>query len=466
MQPEFLVVTHMGSLIAVDTESNTLHSIPDFLNDDGRPLLACNSLLQFCIVQNNTCIPIDNLNIFAPRWTDGAARVGLQRNGRFGSAHPHGGPITFDRELQKEWEYFLLLRSFDIDAIREFASRSWFVPDADLIITPKQMMNYCSFKVGKCNFQLDENIQTLRNHSKESKNIILTRHEYCISRFISYRPLIYYVCFGEDDQFSLLNAALESLVDIGLYQGDLCIITDRNDLDEWIPRNFKGSLHILHKPAACREEFRCSRYELDSLQDINSFGPILYMDTDVCVSDRISILLKRISLSNKICAGREEYSNTVAVPPSLLTVAEAVGSKLFHRDGYDPGYKFGFNSGVMGFASISIADEAFRQVVQIIKRRMQTGEWLPYVDQPVANYVFHKLGIFDFKSLSGYIQVGTHNRLYSYIHPAEVQVLIHFWAVRSKDREKTIRNFTASRKEEVFLIKKRDIPQNIHIDYL
>ncbi|MBB2200732.1 hypothetical protein [Gluconacetobacter tumulisoli] len=447
MQTGYVIVAHTGSLIAVDPEG-MFHIIPGFLHQDGRPLLRCDAALRPCVARDGALVPIDGLACSDPQWTDGAARIGLRRGDRYGSVHPNGTEIEFDRDTQQGWEYFLLLPEADLPAIARFAERAWLVPDAGQVVTPARATALCAIHAGKSEYRIDENIQALRALPPDATDVVLTRRTYCIGRFVAYRPLVYYACFGADAQFALLRASLDALLAVGRYDGDLCIITDRDDLRDWIPERFAGTLHILRKTPTRHEEFWRSRYEIADLEGIGAYGPILYVDTDVCAVADISIILHRIALSGKICVGTEEYPASITNPPSLLTVADSMGGTLFRMDGHDPGYRFGFNSGIIGFASMRIARDPFRRVAGTMDRLLRAGTWIPFMDQAVANYLFHKLGIVDTETLSGHVQAGTPTRLYSHVRPADTQVLVHFWATPGKDRETILRAMTATRLAE------------------
>jgi len=365
------------------------------------------------------------------------SKFSMREGGFYASTPPEGGKVLFNRPERGDWEYFYLI---DID----FYYAINYLRNTKLFDIDNNRLAEAHIYDGMINvidqaFPIMGNIEYILSFYKEKNDLCLFKNSYQFSSFSRYNPLLYIACFGDETRFKTAQACLDSFVEIGAYAGDICIITDLASPPLSLPTNYAGKLIITKFVPSGEWEYYFARYKIGLLDRIGSYGPILYVDTDVCCISDINILLQKVQLSGKICVGSEEYPEYIVYPPSLLKFAPSMGSELFEGDQYNPAFHFGFNSGIIAFPSYSIVENAF-SLVWKIRGDLPQNLKKHTLDQPIANYVFHKLGIVDYNTISGHILVGSSEALTPHNRPSENQILVHFWRSSSDNRTTDIRN--------------------------
>jgi len=230
-----------------------------------------------------------------------------------------------------------------------------------------------------------------------------------------HNPLIYYTCFGPDAQFESLRQSLLSLIEFGNYYGDICIITDRQSLDTWLPEGLPGTVHIVVRNSVNTAEYRCQRYQISDVEIMAAYGPILFLDTDVRIVSSVSEVLRSIASSERVCAG---MTRQASLRKKVLPLqAEAAGR-----------FTWGINTAVIGFASVRVAKRSFDQIVTTLQTMASVQDWLFFVDQIVASHVLQQTNALDETTLSSFIQteISSHT-----INTGPVNtnfVFVHLWA--------------------------------------
>lgn len=207
-----------------------------------------------------------------------------------------------------------------------------------------------------------------------------------------YRPLIYFAAFGSDSIFSCLKLSCQSLLEIGEYDGDICIVTDKTreeigSILDAIPQN---RLHILRVDAEDVLDYTHSRFKITELPNIQKFSPILYMDTDIICNDLVHKILKDLAKRRGIaCAAELAFDLN----------DEFYGRGLFYEDQtVSVADNQGISSGFFGTSDISQIRTLCARILHssyVLAAVKENRRHFTYMDQPVFNYAVRKFGNFD-----------------------------------------------------------------------
>jgi len=349
--------------------------------------------------------------------------------------------INFNRENISGWETFTLRKVC-------LPSNS-IMSNHDLILLETEHKGKLTIQKSKNGILMDDRyydlLENLSNiEDSISKRDVVLYRGLNFDRYFIFYPLVYYVCFGGDNQFNLLKQSLISLSRIGNYEGKICIITDRRNINDYIPPELSENVFIFISSANSREEMWRARYDIKNIEGIEVFQPILYLDTDVVCNEDIYKLLNKCIISEKISVGTENHPG-VTIIPSTYDWAEGVGRSFFQKDNFLPSTRFGFNSGVIGFRNLSTIKLSFFLILRMMNIIIENRLSYPWSDQAVANYVLNKLQTVDDCSISKYIAVGTVSKVYNFENYEESPVLIHFWSTHSNERISVVSGFVEDR---------------------
>jgi hypothetical protein len=117
------------------------------------------------------------------------------------------------------------------------------------------------------------------------------------------RPLIYTVVYGSDLYFECFQQLLTSIVKYANYDGELAVISDRNeqDLRHYIPGHLQDRFICIHRSNLNL----ISRYLVDEAY-FRQHVPVLCLDNDIIVDSDISDLLHQIADAQpRICVTTE-----------------------------------------------------------------------------------------------------------------------------------------------------------------
>lgn len=223
-------------------------------------------------------------------------------------------------------------------------------------------------------------------------------------RLLRFRPLIYFCVFGSEDQFKMLRICLESIDLYSEIQSDVLIVSAK-EFEGHVENHLEGfssgklSLRVRYISASNMEDFTSARYSISDFHEFASYGPVLYLDTDIICDSEISSLLKLLRKAKGVAALSEGR---------LLDEREFWGRTLFIQDSaieIDQQTR-GFSTGVIGAATISEMRMPFLSVLKSIELWKVHGN-APFrvYDQPHSNYVFFKSGFHDSESLKNYVRI-------------------------------------------------------------
>ena len=378
----------------------------------------------------------------------GIEKISISKDNFFGAAEPGSPAIVFSRKKVAGWELFRCSEIFFENPLSTLTRATWLsLHDGTLHDKTAITSHDNGFFISDRYYDRLENNKALEALSLHDESVVLMRGM-SAERYVRYTPLIYFVAFGSDEQRESVITSILSLVEIGQYRGDFCIITDRDDMHSILPDNFPGKLHIFRASAHSRIEMWKARYRIGELFQIGRYQPILYMDTDVICNAPINTLLRAVLMSPQISVGTEDQPDVVIIP-SRYRESEAVGKAFFEHENFFPNKIYGFNSGIIGFPNINVAQAAFNTVIAIIDRMICLGNTKGWVDQAVLNYVLHKQACVDDTSISSMIAVGTGEGVFPYKNATQDPVLIHFWSTHAHDRLPRLKRYLQMRIEQL-----------------
>ncbi|NHN88433.1 hypothetical protein [Acetobacter conturbans] len=443
----YILKDHTDTIIYYNRETKTLVRGTGYISTPTTtPVYYTNTIL--CIIVEGKIISLPDFKVTAERLSEESLTINLSKDGFFGAAQPHSWEIMFNREIVSGWETYSATKTFFETSFLDIARHSWVsAHDRKIHLPQNTRISNDGFYIDGLYYDRLENQTALNTLSLNCSEIVLQRGMQ-VDRYIRYDPLIYFVVFGSDTQVKLLQESLRSLLTIGQFKGDLCIVTDREDMRSFIPDSFSGKLHILKETAHSRIEMWRARYTVKNLHGIDRYQPILYLDTDIVCNDRIDDILLPILFSPNISVGTEDHQNIIMYP-SIYSEMESVGKHFFEKDQFFPTSKYGFNSGIIGFSTIHVAAKAFACVVSMINRMIALSETTGWVDQAALNYVLHKLACVDEHSISALIGVGTGTGLGLFTNATHTPVLLHFWATHSNERLDVIHTYVNKRIHEL-----------------
>lgn len=218
-----------------------------------------------------------------------------------------------------------------------------------------------------------------------------------------YRPLIYTICYGRQCYFESLWLMLKSLYVFGRYRGAILVVTDRTEVA--VPDEMTDMVHIL-----CRDAMDlATRFQVQEFIGACDV-PVLYLDTDIVVTEDVNPILRKIYVNKGIYAASEaalfqEYAN---LPASAITNEHAnwFGLELFLDDPEMRDRRLPcLNSGLFGFSERRIFEQLACQIHKMYKGAKWSSIASSYTEQPFFNYILAKLERFDSCVLSGSLAV-------------------------------------------------------------
>jgi hypothetical protein len=252
-------------------------------------------------------------------------------------------------------------------------------------------------KVGQISTELGHLLEA-RIEGSPCKSITFTYDDWKIEKLIRFRPLIYFAAFGNDQIFRSLGLAIESLIEMGEYRDTVMVLTNvsRKEMGFYLPVRYLPQIRYAYMPGLDLLDFTLARYRIAEVSGAFSFQPILYLDTDIICNASVTDILVDILRSDGLCLCAEL---------DLYNSADFYGASLFHADPTaQPREPRGLTSGLIGLPNIDAAS-TFSSILRTAYAHARTaGRFaLPYMDQPIVNYVLHKLGGFSTDVLSSHV---------------------------------------------------------------
>lgn len=313
---------------------------------------------------------------FELEFLDAAGLWALRKNDCFIGYDDYGN-FYDDREKPQSWEYFFIIPAEKINNVM-YLLRGCFLSEQSSIPQKAQITNK-NIVIGDEVFSLVDNI----NYEFENGNqILLWKDMWATKRFFKFNPCVYYCCFG-DYYFEQLNVSLESLYEIGRYEGDVVVITDKDFefVKNKLGSNFRSNTIVINFSALSKFDTYYARYFIHKMSEFNDYSSILYVDCDVVFDENVYGFLMDIAKSNKISAQMEVFS--------LKNRSDAVGARILNSIDMVAKVELGFNSGILAIPNATRFSKEFDRLIATIRRyAKKNGRGsLSHFDQAIFNYI-------------------------------------------------------------------------------
>ncbi|MCB8882733.1 hypothetical protein ACELLULO517_20985 [Acidisoma cellulosilytica] len=365
-------------------------------------------------------VPFGDLAGFTLHIEPDRRSVLLSQGDRYLSAQLNGSMLT-DREQAAGWERFVPVQMEELDRLLSLRAHDWVLSTSSRRIPARsvRLSTQHGLWFDEHHFDLRYQLPLLGEH--EGRQLTLLRDSWRIAKARAFKPLICYSAVGNPLIFEQLVLSLTSLLRWGRYKGDIHLATDRNpaELLNLVPELDPSRVSFKHLTYTDRIGAMTARYSLMDWPELAAFQPLLIVDTDIIFDADIEPLLTHIVLSDRIVVPAEEFSPRRS--------AESVGAKLFSGDYFDPGARFGFNSGSIGLPNLHRHGDHLQLIRRIIGNRSDVfgrGHFT-WVDQPIANYVAELVGGFETSHMGQYVRWGGAG-----MGVAGRCGLVHFWKPR------------------------------------
>jgi hypothetical protein len=357
--------------------------------------------------------------------------ISIENNGLYLCAEPDGRAEE-NRGTVDVWESFVACSDEDLDAIAMIMKSPWILKSSRRMIDGATLTSGENFAMllGDLNIPLAHNLPF--DLGQVPFRLLVLVDGWRIDELVLYKPLIFYLAFGDDNVFEQLAISLESLIEVGRYMGDVLVFSDRTHEaisrdNPWLP---PARLHVASNPAKDWVGFVAGKYCIIEEKQAYGYQPVIYMDPDIIYDMDVEDLLVSVAVADRLCAPLEPFSRLADSP--------AVGATLLQLDHAEPRFACGFNGGTIGIPNLP----AHRHTLELIRRiisnysSMNGRGVFKWVDQEAANYVSYKIAHFDTREMSQFVRFSsTHSPV-----PVEPRRgAIHFWGVLRVNRPRLMR---------------------------
>jgi hypothetical protein len=359
--------------------------------------------------------------------------VSIERGGFFLCPVPDGS-IQEDRTSAGAWEALLPCSDDDLDLLDKLSMSRWILKsDRSMIVGASMKLgDQYSIEIGhiriplRFNFPFDRRAYPFR--------LVILLEGWRIDELILFNPMIYYLAFGQEHVFQQLNLSLQSLAQVGRYDGHVLVFTDRTKAEitkeaPWLPPE---KIDVSYIPATEWVGFVAGKYCIVEEEKSHSHQPVVYMDPDIIYNTDVKSFLIEMAVSDRITSPLELFSG--------LEHAPSVGATLLQLDHAQPRFACGFNCGTIGIPNIPAHKHTLLLIRQIITNFLDIRgrEAFRWVDQEAANYVSYKIAHFDTNHISRCVRYGfEHTKT-----PLEPRSgLVHFWGVDRRRRPEIMKEY-------------------------
>jgi hypothetical protein len=439
--PSQLIEDHSGAWLYYDSSSDRIVRSTGAAGGSELLPLHVNETLKLYVFLDGHWHPLPHY-LVEPFCVDDQGLVfSLSHNGFYGTAEIEHWPIQFNREIVLEWEHYRLKPAPVWRDDELFSDSCRLIEDQSESAPAPISRHQAGFYIGTRYFDTIQNLDALRALAAGAASIVLFRGV-SVHKYLRYQPLVYYVAMGDDHHCRLLTASLETLIEIGRYADDLCVITDRADIRAFVPAPLRDRVLVHLVPSGFSPiDGKASRYMIVDVAGAHAYQPLLYLDTDVIAAEPIEPLLIAVVLANGISVGLENH------PPLISAYRDSpsVGQTLFSWDGVWPTDEIGFNSGVLGLRNIALCAEPFAVIRKLIKAMYRSGTTGQWVDQPVANYVLRKLYNQRLTaSISALVSYGAAEEVFTLAGTPDNPTLIHYCQTATEVRLEVMTQYLAN----------------------
>lgn len=332
------------------------------------------------------------------------------------------------RERVDPWEEFRVLSRDEAEKLIFLSKRQILFED-----------HLCSFSENKTDIEylyfddikikIDDLFDDI-NESLNSDIVFFDDYVPCIAKIVN--PAILYMLYGSGDILDQFKISIESLSVFGDYKGKIFVATDidKELIKEICYKYNLCNVSIIESNAIDRLDYVGSRISLLASDMFSQFQPIIYVDCDVIFDKSLKNNVKSFIKEEKISAQIEK--------DHYITTDESNGSTLYSQHSFpllSEGY--GFNAGIIMIPSWEKFNYALKAAYRmLILYTIKFGrDSIPFYDQSILNYVFHKLNVFDGTLITNYVSVPEHDNIYD-----RKKGFVHFWT-RGSTRSESMREY-------------------------
>jgi len=327
-----------------------------------------------------------------------------------------------------DWEGFLPISDTELAMLRTLLTSDWVVRSSGALVRAAEVAlgPWYSLRIGA--LELDLRYQLPFDDAQWPFRLTVLKEGWRIEQICLYRPLIYFTAFRSEVIFEQFRIAIESLLDLGRYDGEVLAITDQSAdaIATMLPAMPPERLHTADASPADTAGFVAARFKIVDLPWAAQFQPVMFMDCDVVFDCAIEPMLCAVARSDQITAPLEPFSPMRSSP--------AAGSGLLQIEGLAPGFAVGMNFGTVGIPNLPAHAPTLRLIRRIMMDHsaLHGRTALPYLDQEVANYVSFRLTSFG-AAIHPFVRYGG----WPNTEPSTDGRcgLVHFWpALRGEDK--------------------------------
>ena len=318
-----------------------------------------------------------------------SARLAMRSCGLFLCAEPDGR-VLLDRLALGPWETFLRLDQRNLESLVLLTTERWFCVGRGMLVSPGLRPGFVC-RIGELDLGLEDLFGRLAAEPDPGRQLHVVFDGWKVERLLLYRPLIYFAAFGDRKIFECLSLAVQSVLEIGAYTGRIALLSNvsRAALHDFVPDKVHRAVDLYYVPASDRLDFTLARYKIVSFDTFKQFQPLLYMDTDIICNANIDDLLVDVMQARSTCFSLEL---------ELHHPGDFYGTSLFRQDA-SASIKAasGFTSGIIGLPNQDVFPMLSRVIETAYSYAASAGSRtaLSFLDQPITNYVFHKVGDFN-----------------------------------------------------------------------
>lgn len=362
-----------------------------------------------------------------------ARTISLKTGAYFVGASPQG-QVEINRPEAHLWEEFLPVSEEEIRALQLLTRSDWIIKSTRDVVAGSSIviLEHFMLQIGSLTLPLQYNLPLDQVHAPFRFVVLIDGWR--IDEIILFKPLLYYLAFGQENVFEQLSLSLESLGRAAGFDGQVLVFTDRPPADIHALAAWLRPEQILVRniPAVDWVGYVAGKYCILEEDVAHSFQPVVYMDPDIIYNTDLNPLLVTMACATRLTAPIEEFSG--------LEHAPSVGATLLQLDLEQPRFAAGFNCGTLGIPNLPM----HRHTVELIRKIIcnftaQRGRSaLHWVDQEAANYVSYKIGHFETHDVSRFVRYGFGER------PTLTEPrtgLVHFWGVSRHERPAIMRDY-------------------------
>jgi hypothetical protein len=363
-----------------------------------------------------------------------ATRTICLKSGEYFVGASPQGQVEINRLEANLWEQFLPVSEEEIRFLQMLNQSDWIIKSSRQVVSGSSIAISERFMllIGAITLPLQYNLPL--DHVHAPFRFVVFIDGWRIDEIILYKPLLYYLAFGQENVFEQLSLSLESLGRVAQFDGQVLVYTDRTPgeihaLAAWLKPE---QMVVRHIPAVDWVGYVAGKYCILEEDIAHSFQPVVYMDPDIIYNTNLDPLLVTMACATRLTAPIEEFSG--------LEHAPSVGATLLQLDLEQPRFAAGFNCGTLGIPNLPM----HRHTVELIRKIIcnftaQRGRSaLHWVDQEAANYVSYKIGHFETHEVSRFVRYGFGER------PTLTEPrtgLVHFWGVSRHERPAIMRDY-------------------------